>query len=133
MFENLSIELHDDGIDEPSLKRLAAETGGKYTHVSKVSELQLIYEKLADELQSTYQVTFESRRSQHDGTARGIDVKVMRAGKLVSTVGRVDDVARGVAVPQMDYALYLAFLALLLGLLAFPGLLRRMSRMNGGS
>src|SRR5262245_22013111 len=78
VFENLSIQLHDDGIDEPSLRRLAAETGGKYTHVSKVSELGFIYEKLADELQSTYKVTFESRRSQHDGTARGIDVKVMR-------------------------------------------------------
>jgi VWFA-related protein len=132
VFENLSIQLHDDGIDEASLKRLAGETGGKYTHVSKVSELTFIYEKLADELQSTYKVTYESRRAQHDGTARGIDVKVMRGGRLVSTVGKVDDVARGVAVPQMDYAVYLSLLAILLGLLAFPALVRRIYKGYGG-
>ena len=71
LFENLSIQLHDDGIDETALRALADETGGRYTHVSQVSELQFIYEKLANELQSTYRVTFPSRRSSDDGTARG--------------------------------------------------------------
>jgi VWFA-related protein len=120
VFENLSIELHDDGIDEASLKELARKTGGKYTHVSKASELRFIYEQLADELQSTYTVTYPSLRQRDDGTARGIDVKVMRAGKLISTVGKVDDVVRGVVVPQMSAAVYLAFLAVLAGLLAAP-------------
>jgi VWFA-related protein len=126
LFENLSIELHDDGIDEDSLKKLATETGGRYTHVSKIDELQFIYEKLADELQTTYRVTFESRRSSHDGTARGIDVKVVRQGKVISTVGKVDDVARGVVVPQMSYGIYLIFLVGLGALLAIPGFMRRM-------
>src|SRR5256885_3759336 len=52
---NLSIQLHDDGIDEPSLKELAGKTGGKYTHVSKVSDLQILYERSEEhtsELQS---------------------------------------------------------------------------------
>jgi VWFA-related protein len=134
VFENLSIQLHDDGIDEKSLRALAEKTGGKYTHVSKASELQFIYERLAEELQSTYRVTFESRRQSHDGTARGIDVKVVgKDGKLLSTVGKVDDVARGVVVPQMSAAVYLTFLALLGGLLACPGALRRMYRAYGGT
>ena len=133
LFENLSIELHDDGIDEKSLKDLAEQTGGKYKHVSKISELQFIYEQLADELQTTYKVTFESNRSSQDGTARAVDVKIVRQGKVISTVGKVDDVARGVVVPQMSYQVYLVFLAGLGGLLAFPALVRRMHKAYGGT
>ena len=130
---HLSIQLHDDGIDESSLGELAAKTGGKYTHVSKVSELQVFYERLAEELQSTYKVTFESRRPSHDGTARGIDVKVLRKGKVVSTGGAADVVARGVAVPQMSYGVYLFFLAALAALLAAPAAVRRIYRGFGGA
>jgi VWFA-related protein len=134
VFENLSIQLHDDGIDEPSLRQLAGKTGGKYTHVSRVSDLQILYEQLADELQSTYKVTFESRRPSHDGTARGIDVTVVgRDGKARSIKGRVDDVARGVVVPQMSYGVYLFFLALLGALLAAPVAVRRLYRGYGGT
>jgi VWFA-related protein len=133
LFENLSIELHDDGIDEESLRLLAKETGGKYTHVSKISELQFIYEQLADELQTTYKLTFESNRASHDGTARGIDVKIVRGGKVISTIGTADDVARGVVVPQMSYGVYIVFLAGLSLLLAFPAVIRRMYRAYGGT
>ena len=35
LFEDLSIELHDDGIDEISLGTLAAQTGGKYYAAKK--------------------------------------------------------------------------------------------------
>lgn len=126
VFEELSIEIQDDGIDVESLRTLATKTGGKYAHVDDVSKLQIFYETLADELQTTYTVTFESRRASHDGTARGIDVKVVRGGKVVSTVGSVDDVARGVLVPQMSYGVYLGFLAGLVALAAAPAGLRRL-------
>lgn len=126
LFEDLSIRLHDDGIDEAALKRLAEETGGRYTPVKDISQLRLIYERLADELQSTYEVTFKSRRSDHDGTARTIAVKVLRDGVVISEGGEGSDVARGIVVPQMDYAVYLAFLGGLVGLLVLPlGLKRR--------
>jgi VWFA-related protein len=133
VFENLSIDLHDDGIDEKSLRELAEQTGGTYRHVRKIEELRFIYEQLADELQSTYTVTYPSRRQRLDGTARGIDVKLVRDGKLISTVGTVDDVVRGVAVPQADAMVYLAFLALLGVLLAVPAGLRRLYRVYGGT
>lgn len=133
VFENLSIQLHDEGIDEESLGALARETGGKYTHVSKLSDLAFIYEKLAEELQSTYKVTFASRRASHDGTARGIDVYVLRGGKRASVGGRADDVARGIVVPQMSYLVYLFFLVGLLGLLTVPGGIRRLYRAFGGA
>ncbi|MFO0844550.1 MAG: VWA domain-containing protein [Gemmataceae bacterium] len=132
VFESLSIQLHDDGIDERSLGEMAAKTGGRYTHVSQASELSVFYERLADELQTTYRATFESRRPSHDGTARGLDVKVTRGGRVVSTGGQAEDVARGVAVPQMSYGVYLGFLALLGALLAAPALARRLFRGAGG-
>lgn len=133
LFEALSIQLHDDGIDETALAALAKKTGGKYTHVSQVAGLREFYERLADELQSTYRATFESRRPSHDGTARGIDVKVVRRGQVVSTVGSVDDVARGVIVPQMSHGVYLLFLAVLGGLLLVPSAIRRLYRAYGGT
>jgi VWFA-related protein len=128
VFENLSIELHDDGIDETTLKELAEKTGGKYTHVSELSQLELFYKQLADELQTTYKVTFDSRRPSHDGTARGIDVRLFRNNEEVGTGGQIDDVARGVVVPQMSYLVYMAFLAGLGALLVVPGMFRRAAR-----
>jgi VWFA-related protein len=133
LFENLSIELHDDGIDEDALGRLARETGGKYTHVKDLSQLSILYQKLAEELQSTYKVTFVSRRASFDGTARGIDVRVMRGGRTVSTIGRADDVARGIVVPQMSYGVYLVFLVGLVLLLSVPGGVQRIYRAFGGT
>jgi VWFA-related protein len=133
LFEKLSIDLHDDGIDEASLKRLAEETGGKYYPARDASQLRLIYEELSTELQSTYTLTFLSRKSHHDGTARGIDITIVRNGQLVSDVGSVDYNVHGVVVPDMDYKVYLVFLLLLCGLLLCPAGVRRLYKIYGGA
>ncbi len=133
IFEELSIDLHDDGIDEASLKELAQETGGKYYLARDVSQLQLIYADLADELQNTYTATFPSRRSSHDGTARGIDISVWRDGKQVSDVATTAYTVHGVVVPEMDPGVYLALLAVLGVLLAAPAGVRRLYRFYGGA
>jgi VWFA-related protein len=135
LFENLSIELHDDGIDEKSLRALADQTGGKYIHVSEISKLTFFYEQLADELQQTYRVTYESRRASHDGTASGIDVKIVNASGQVLGVAEkgVDFVRRGVVVPEMSYGVYLVFLAGLGLLLLFPAVVRRIHKGYGGT
>jgi VWFA-related protein len=138
VFENLSIELHDDGIDEASLKKLAGETGGKYLHVENTSELSFFYEKLADEFQQTYKVTYawpeSARQFRDDGTARGIEVKIVRGGRVISKASKgADYVVRRLAVPQMNYAVYLVFLGVLALLLAFPAVLRRLGGKNAGA
>jgi VWFA-related protein len=133
IFEKLSIDLHDDGIDEKSLRALAEETGGKYYLARDVSELHLIYEKWAGELQSTYTVTFASPRSVNDGTARGIDITVERGGRLVSNVGQVDYNVQGVVVPEMDHRVYLVLLSVIAGLLLLPAGLRSLFRSRGAS
>jgi VWFA-related protein len=133
IFEQLSIDLHDEGIDEESLRRLAKETGGQYHHAQDVSQLHLLYGKLAEELQSTYTATFLSRRQSNDGTARGIDISVVRNGVLVSDVASGHYNRRGLVVPEMHYGVYLVLLSLLGGLLLLPAGVRRLYRFYGGS
>jgi VWFA-related protein len=133
LFEDLSIELHDDGIDEATLKELAQKTGGKYYPARNVSELQLIYAQLAEELQTTWTVTFRSPRSSNDGTARPVDISVVRGGARVSNVGSADYNVHGVVVPELSQPVYLGFLALLGGLLVLPAGLRRLHRFYGGT
>ena len=115
-----------------SLKTLAHETGGEYYPARDVSKLRFIYEQLADELQSTYTVTFPSRRSSHDGTARGIDIVVQRGGRQLSAVASADYNVHGVVAPGMDPGVYLVLLALVGGLLLAPAGVRRLYRFYGG-
>jgi hypothetical protein len=133
IFENLSIQLHDDGIDEAVLRKLANATGGKYYPARDVARLPLIYRELAEELQNTYTVKFPSQRPSHDGTSRGIDISVVRRGVRVSEVASFDYSVHGVVVPEMDHRVYLGLLALLGGLLALPQAVRRLYRSYGGT
>jgi VWFA-related protein len=128
IFEDLSIQLHDDGVDEPALRQLAAETGGKYYPARDVSNLRFIYETLAQELQTTYTVTFPSLRQDYDGTGRDIDISLWRNGIQVSDVLYGGYNVPGVVVPDMDYRVYFILLAALGGLLIIPAGLRRLSR-----
>jgi VWFA-related protein len=128
VFERLCIDLHDDGIDEESLRQLAAKTGGRYVPARDISKLGELFGSLADELQSTYTVTFPSRRPSHDGTARGIDVRVVRGGVEVSDVSSTGYLVHGVVVPEMDAGVYLSLLGVLAGLLAAPAGIRRLTR-----
>jgi VWFA-related protein len=128
IFENLSIQLHDDGVDEATLRQLAEDTGGKYFPARDVSQLKAIYQDLAQELQTTYQVTFASLRQDDDGTSRDIDISVWQHGAQVSDALRAGYNVRGVVVPEMDGAVYLGLLALLGGMLLFPASMRRFGR-----
>lgn len=130
-FEALSIEINDDGIDEASLTRLAKETGGKYLPVRDVSQLDLIYAELADELQNSYTLTYPSRRSEHDGTARDLKIRLMRDGVVLGDVTTVVQVP-GVMVPVLKPAVYLTLLVMLCGLLAIPPGIRRLYNLYGG-
>jgi VWFA-related protein len=130
LFEQLSIDIHDEGIDEESLKQLAEKTGGKYFAVRDASKLHVAFDDLSRELQSTYTVTFLSR--QPDGTARGIEVYISRGGKRLSAGNVAGYNVRGVVVPDMDYRIYLVLLMLLGGLLVAPALLAKRRSSSAG-
>jgi VWFA-related protein len=128
IFENLSIQLHDDGIDEAALRRLAEDTGGQYFHARDLAQLKFIYEGLADALQTTYTVTFPSVRQDYDGTSRDINISLWRKGSQISTVLQEGYNVPGVVVPEMEPGVYLVLLAVLGGLLSVPAVLRHFSR-----
>src|SRR5262249_48477633 len=128
IFENMSTQLHDDGIDEAALRRLAEETGGRYFHARDLARLKFIYEDLAEELQTTYTVTFPSLRQEDDGTSRDIRISVWRKGAQVSTVLQEGYNVPGVVVPEMEPGVYLVLLAALGGLVGVPAALRRFAR-----
>ena len=131
IFNKLSIDLHDEGIDEKALTALAEQTGGRYYPGRDVSNLSLVCEKLSEDLASTYTVTYPSRHPD-DGTARQIKVMVRRNGRDLSEGGEGGYAVHGVAVPQMDHLVYLFLLAGLAALLAAPAGLRRLHRLFGG-
>jgi VWFA-related protein len=133
IFEQLSIDLHDDGIDEASLRKIAAETGGKYFPAADAGQLSLIFGELANELQTTYTVTFPSNNPNHDGTARGIDISIVRDGEIISNVAETDITLHGVVVAQRDSVVYLSLLAVLCGLLMVPSGIRKLYRAFGGT
>ncbi|HEY7308119.1 MAG TPA: VWA domain-containing protein [Gemmataceae bacterium] len=133
IFEKLSIDLHDDGINEKELRELADRTGGKFFWARDASKLPEFFTSLATELQSTYTVTFKSRRPDNDGTARGIDISIEHGGVRISDVASADYNVHGVVVPEMDYRIYLVLLAVLGVFLLAPVGVRRLHRLYGGS
>ena len=132
VFETVSTLLHGEGIDEAALRKLADETGGKYHRAKNAKELDFIYTQLADELQTTYTVTFPSRYSQQDGTVAGIDIYVERDGQIISNLGQADLARSGLVVAEMHYLIYLILFGILLILLAVPNGIRRIYRFYGG-
>jgi VWFA-related protein len=128
VFEQLSINLHDDGIDETSLRQLAEQTGGEYYHVEEADKLRLKFEEVAHRLENSYTVTYKSIRQDHDGTRRGI---------LIDFVGQAQTetqyVVHGLIMPQSEPRLYLGLLAALGMLLLVPAFfLRRRSSLPEG-
>jgi len=111
VFEELSIALHDDGIDEQALQKLAASTLGQYYHVREIDKLQAAFAHLAATVENTHSIKFTSQRARPDGTARGIEI---RLGDL-STL-QTNYATHGLLTPQSNSGLYL------LGLLAFMAL-----------
>ncbi len=136
IFENLSIQLHDDGIDEVTLTRLARQTGGQYFPAKNVQDLRFILEQVNKSIQKKeYAVTFPSLRQVKDGTARNISLKLIRrTGELVSNQAGGDYKAgeqvleekkagyqtHGVVVAEMNHGVYLVLLAFIGLLIALP-------------
>jgi VWFA-related protein len=115
VFEELSVDLHDDGIDEQALQRLAQSTGGQYYHVRESDKLQAAFEQLAATVENTHSVKFTSKRARHDGTARGIEI---RLGSLATVQSGY--ATHGLLTPQSSTPVYLLGLVVLGGLFLLP-------------
>jgi VWFA-related protein len=131
IFEDLSIQLHDDGIDEASLRKIASATGGQYYPAKNVSELKMILEKVTQNIQrESHEIVFKSLNQRADGMQRNVTLKLVQRGAggtdeevLDTQTGRYQ--MRGLVVAEMNHFVYLVLLIALGGLIALPGLLRR--------
>ena len=133
-FEKWSIDLHHDGVDVEALKTLAHQTRGEYFSSQDVSKLALICKGVQEKMRNTYPITYPSLHTD-DGTARKIEVSVMRGGRKVSksdagSAGGYN--VHGVVTPQMNQYVYLILLMGLAALLAAPAGLRRLHKRFGG-
>lgn len=142
IFENLSIELHDDGIDEIALRKLAGETGGLYYPAKDVNQLKLILEQVSEEMtQKRYDITFKSKREVRDATFRNVTLNLVKRGQVISaktgsvpvfeeqvvTTATGGYQVHGIVIAQMNHLVYLGFLIVLILLIALPAMLRRVT------
>jgi Mg-chelatase subunit ChlD len=129
IFENLSIQLHDDGIDEEALRQISRATRGEYYPAKNVAELKLILEKVSKDIRSEQHIiVFPSLDQRASGSLREVTLKLVQRGtqgdkELEKKSGSV--FRRGLIVAEMSPLVYLALLAVIGALIALPGLLRR--------
>ena len=68
------------------LERLARETGGRAFRISRVAELNTIYETIRAELRSQYLIAYQSTHTDSGSRYRTIEVKVGRSGVEARTL-----------------------------------------------
>ena len=130
IFEELSIELHDDGIDEETLTRLAKETGGAYYPAQDVSKLQFILEQVGQSIQRKgYEIEFPSLNPRNDGSLRRVALRLIHGGGDSADPGVVVGTGgyqvHGLIIAEMHPVIYLVLLAVLVALILLPALIRR--------
>lgn len=99
--------------------RLADELGGKFYDLDREPDFTAIIDEIGGLIASQYSLTYESARPSHDGTRRGIEVKV---GEVVATGVYLEEHLLNI---RSELLIGVAFLAPLLLALAVPSLLPR--------
>jgi len=121
-------EVGNEGFDEVKLRRMAAETGGKFYHAPDANELKRLYQSLSVEMQKEYVLTYRSPRPTYDGTRRNIIVTVQRSGGGIEVTTRGRYLEQHLINIRSAPMLFLAFLLPLLVLLALPAAVSRVKR-----
>lgn len=112
--EELSLRLHEEGIDERLLRTLAESTGARYFAAAEVEQLPEAYRLALEEIQGTYQATLPARLP---GSV--LDIYVRRDGVPLSRIAVSSPQTPALFVPRLEpnrYLLLLAFLSTLLWL-----------------
>jgi Ca-activated chloride channel family protein len=70
---------------EHVLKKLAEETGGQWFFPQQIQELESVYERIAKELKSQYNIGYISDNTKRDGSWRRVVVQTDRQNLIVRT------------------------------------------------
>jgi Ca-activated chloride channel family protein len=109
----------EDGVDEATLREIAADTGGQYFYAPRAADLAALYADLAESVQREYRLTYVSPRQFYDGTRRDIAVTV--GGVAAAGAYTERHLINVVSSPVAGVVLLLPLAALL----ALPALARR--------
>ncbi len=116
-------------LDQQTLRRVAAGSGGLYFGAPSPGQLRAIYEALARRFQSSYELAYRSPNPLPDGTTRQVTATLALARATASAAGYY--YLPGVVVEASDFRVFVALAAPLLLLLILPsaaGYLRRATR-----
>jgi Ca-activated chloride channel family protein len=70
---------------EHVLKKLAEETGGQWFFPNQIEELESVYDRIAKELKSQYNIGYVSSNTKRDGSWRRVVVQTDRESLIVRT------------------------------------------------
>ncbi len=113
----------EEEIESKDLRRLAVSTRGQYYPAKSADQLRAIYEQIAERLNSSYTLMYQSDRKIADGTLRPVRI-VYRAS--VKSAGETAVFIPGMVVPSGGWSpLFLGLFAALSALVILPGVLAR--------
>jgi hypothetical protein len=117
------------GIDEPTLKAIAEESGGLYTFAPNPEDLRSLYELLSLRIQNEYKLTYRSPNRLRDGTNRTVAVIVaaLSGGPTEVTASYNPGGVIPEVEPRSTWGLFGLIFAVLAFLLVLPGILGRAS------
>jgi Ca-activated chloride channel family protein len=113
----------EDEIESKDLRRLAVSTRGQYYPAKSADQLRAIYEQIAERLNSSYTLMYQSDRKIADGTLRPVRIVYRASSK---SAGETAIFIPGMVVPSGGWSpLFLGLLAVLSALVVLPGVLAR--------
>lgn len=118
------------GLDEPTLKSLAENSGGLYSFAADSAALTALYEQYGRTLQSEYAITYVSPSTLRDGVNRNLTVSLSTVG--ASTEANYNPGGVLPEVAQSSWQLFGLILGGLLLLLLIPFVISRGMDMFGG-
>jgi Ca-activated chloride channel family protein len=121
------------GIDEPTLKAIAEESGGIYTFAPNPEDLRSLYELLSLRIQNEYKLTYRSPNRLRDGTKRAVAVTVAAPSGPTEVTAAYNP---GGVIPEVEprstWGLFGLILAVLAFLLVLPGIIGRVGALVSG-
>jgi Ca-activated chloride channel family protein len=114
------------GIDEPTLKAIAQESGGIYTFAPNPDDLRSLYELLSLRIQNEYKLTYQSPNRLRDGINRAVVVTVAASSGPTEVIAVYNP---GGVIPEVEprstWGLFGLLFAVLAFLLILPGIIGR--------
>jgi Ca-activated chloride channel family protein len=121
------------GIDEPTLKAIAEESGGIYTFAPNPEDLRSLYELLSLRIQNEYKLSYRSPNRLRDGTNRTVAVVVAAPSGSTEVTAAYNP---GGVIPEVEprstWGLFGLIFAVLAFLLVLPGIIGRAGMLVSG-